>query len=236
MPMPTDFAALSDEQIAGLDASLAGQEQDKWQPFYDDRDKACPFFVPHPDENLVQWVSAGQIEPGRALDLGCGNGRNALYLANRGFSVEGVDYSASAVAWSRERVAQAGAPVSIVQRSVFELDLPPASYDLVYDSGCFHHIPPHRRHPYVRLVANALKPGGAFGLVCFKPEGGSGYSDEDVYRHRSLGGGLGYIEQQLREIWSGPLRIDVLRPMEESPPASGVFGRRFLWCLLARKA
>ena len=50
-----------------------------------------------------------------------------------------------------------------------------------------------------RFVANALKPGGYFGLVCFAPEGGSGYTDEEAYERGSLGGGLGYTESALRE-------------------------------------
>jgi len=61
----------------------------------------------------------------------------------------------------------------------------------------------------VDQAVNALKPGGWFGLACFRPEGGSGYSDNDVYVHRSLGGGLGYAEERLRDMWSGRLRVSV---------------------------
>jgi len=228
--MPTD------DSLAKLDALLAGTESQRWDAFYADRAKPCPFFGTAPDESLVEWVSRGLVAPGKAIDLGCGNARNAIFLARHGFAVEGVDYSAAAVEWAGERIRQAGVAVTLRHQSVFELALAPGTCDLVYDSGCFHHVPPHRRQSYVALVADALKPGGCFGLTCFRPEGGSGYSDDEVYERRSMGGGLGYEQARLREIWcSNGLEISVLRQMQELPSGSNSFGKSFLWVLLARK-
>jgi hypothetical protein len=85
-----------------------------------------------------------------------------------------------------------------------------------YDSGCFHHLPPHRRKDYAELVGSALKPGGSYGLVCFRPEGGSGYTDQQVYERASLGGGLGYSEDRLRALWdTAPFSLRVLRQMKK---------------------
>jgi hypothetical protein len=67
------------------------------------------------------------------------------------------------------------------------------------------------------------------------PRGGSGLTDEEVYERRTLGGGLGYEEQRLREIWSDRLDIAVLRRMREQGANSGLFGKDFLWALLAIK-
>jgi len=74
-------------------------------------------------------------------------------------------------------------------------------------------LAPHCRTQYVALVVGALKPGGWFDLACFRPEGGSGYDDDEVYQRGSLGGGLGYTEAQLRDVWSSELQIRFLRPM-----------------------
>jgi SAM-dependent methyltransferase len=224
-----------EHELAELDGLLPGQSREAWQAFYLDRAKPCPFFVASPDESLAQWVTEGVVRPGRALDLGCGHGRNAVYLASRGFTVDAVDYSESAVAWARERVEAADAAVTLACRSVFDGGFESSAYDLVYDSGCFHHIAPHRRRQYVELVADALKPDGWFGLACFRPEGGSGYSDDEVYERRSLGGGLGYSEARLREVWGEHFGIRFLRPMIEQAPGSAVFGKNFLWALLAQK-
>ncbi|MDP3086435.1 MAG: class I SAM-dependent methyltransferase [Rubrivivax sp.] len=233
---PAQALRLDDRRLAELDALLAGRQQDWWDAFYQDRAKPCPIFGTSPDESLATWVVDGLLPPGRALDLGCGNARNAIFLASHGFAVEAVDYSRTAIDWARQRVAQAGADVRLRQQSVFELDLQPGSHELIYDSGCFHHIAPHRRSRYVELVVNALAPGGWFGLVCFRPDGGSGYSDDEVYERRSLGGGLGYTEQRLREIWGGGLQVHSIRQMNTPSPASGLFGAPFLWTMLARKA
>lgn len=230
------FDNATEETLAGLDALLAGHASAWWDAFYDNRAKPCPFFGTFPDESLAKWVDEGLVRPGKALDLGCGNARNAIFLASSGFATEAVDYSGTAIDWARERASQAGVDILLRHQSVFELQLEAGSYDLVYDSGCFHHIPPHRRNSYVALVSRALKPGGSFGLTCFAPEAGSGYSDQEVYERRSMGGGLGYTEQRLREIWSGALRVRALRRMNKPGAGSSLFGEPFLWALLAQKA
>jgi len=233
--MTNGYAGSNDSELTQLDAMLAARESPWWDSFYHDRAKPCPFFTASPCESLAQWVGDGTIPPGRAIDLGCGSGRNAIFLARQGFSVEAVDYSKTAIAWAQDRVAEAGVDVSLRCENVFDLKLGAGSYDLVYDSGCFHHIAPHRRDSYVELVVNALKPGGWFGLTCFRPEGGSGYSDEEVYRRGSLGGGLGYTEERLREIWSRGLKVRHLRQMNKQSAESDLFGESFLWVLLAQR-
>lgn len=232
--MIADFARLTEPERCNLDALLDSRAGIWWDKFYSDRSKPCPFFVRHPDESLAQYVYDGLIQPGRAIDMGCGNGRNSIFLARHGFSVEAVDYSKAAIEWARELAEEAGVSISLKQASVFDLDLQAATYDLVYDSGCFHHIPPHRRTQYVELIIGALRPGGWLCLTCFRPEGGSGYSDADVYERRSLGGGLGYTDERLREIWS-ELRIHCLRGMNAQDASSELFGESFLWTLCAQK-
>jgi len=233
--MANEFIYADDDVLAMLDALLASRGSDWWDGFYDDRAKPCPFFIDAPDENLAQWVGNAQPGTGRALDLGCGNARNAIFLARQGFAVEAVDYSQTAIDWASERVAEAGVAVQLRCQSVFDLKIETGGYDLVYDSGCFHHLPPHRRHSYVERVTRALKPGGWFGLTCFRPEGGSGLSDYEVYERRTLGGGLGYTEERLREIWSHGLDVRVVRQMKKPDAGAGLFGEDFLWVLLAQK-
>jgi len=223
-----------------VDALLEDRGGDWWSAFFADRarDSAnpCPFLVDWPDESLVAWFSQGLLAPGRVLELGCGNGRNAVHLASLGCTVDAVDFSERAVEWTQQRARLAGAAVAVQCCSIFDATFSDGSYDLVYDSGCFHHLPPHRRKDYVDLVDRALKPGGSYGLVCFRPEGGSGYPDEQVYQRASLGGGLGYSEDALRALWDhAPFRVRELRQMRETDITDQCFGQGFLWVLLASR-
>jgi SAM-dependent methyltransferase len=225
----------TEDVLVMLDELLADQGGSWWNEFYADRARPIPFFVEWPDENLAEWFGQGRLGPARVLELGCGNGRNAVYLAGQGCHVDAVDFSAEAIGWARERAAAAGAPVSFQCCSIFDASFADGSCDLVYDSGCFHQLPPHRRKDYVELVLRALKPGGSFGLVCFRPEGGSGLSDQEVYQKRGLGGGLGYSQERLRAVCAGRLEVMQLRPMIKPAEQEKRFGEDFLWVLLARK-
>jgi SAM-dependent methyltransferase len=89
--------------------------------------------------------------------------------------------------------------------SAFELRVV-EEYDFVYDSGCLHHIWPHRRIEYIEMLHNALKPGAYFGLTCFAPGfaeigGALETSDWDIYREWSMKGGLTYSEAQLKNLF-----------------------------------
>jgi SAM-dependent methyltransferase len=209
-----------------------------WDSFYADRSRPVPFFAGKPDENLVSYLDRGLIpEGGRALDLGCGPGRNALYLASRRFTVDAVDISPAAVEWAGERAREAGVEVRFHRGDAFALagrELA-GPYDLVYDSGCFHHLPPHRRISHLALLDQVLAPGGHFALACFAAGGmGSEVSDADLYRQSALHGGLAYTDDQLRTIF-GHLKEVEVRRMRDEPEGSGAFGEDFLWTALFRR-
>ncbi|OIN66114.1 SAM-dependent methyltransferase [Exiguobacterium sp. KRL4] len=208
-----------------------------WDNFYEDRTKRIPFFVDKPDENLVRYVEQQQIPIDRALELGSGPGRNALYLAERGSQVDAIDLAQTSIDWANERANERQLDIRFRQGNLFELSIEDGAYDFVYDSGCFHHIAPHRRNDYIRVVTDALRPGGCFALTCFVEGGqygGSDMTDWDVYRQRSLQSGLGFTEDKLRSIFD---TFDVLeiRLMQEAAPTDPVFGLSGLWTALFQK-
>jgi len=208
-----------------------------WDGFYADRDRAVPFFVAKPDEHLVSYLDRGLIAPGRVLDLGCGPGRNALYLASLGFAVDAVDLSPAAIAWAEERAREAGARVAFHCGDAFALagDALSGPYDLIHDSGCFHHLPPHRRISYLTLLDRLLAPGGHLSLTCFAAgEMGSELPDVEFYRQSRLHGGLAYNPESLRRIFSDLTEVE-LRRMHDEPPESPYFGEAFLWTALFRR-
>src|SRR5579859_3881004 len=96
--MPDQFIRTTDDVLTMLDGLLA-QTSDRawWDEFFADRSRRCPFLVDWPDESLAGWFGDGLLTPGRVLELGCGNGRNAAYLASLGCRVDAVDFSAQAI-------------------------------------------------------------------------------------------------------------------------------------------
>ncbi|WP_407839314.1 class I SAM-dependent methyltransferase [Streptomyces sp. DSM 116496] len=209
-----------------------------WDGFYADRARPVPFFAAKPDENLVSCLDRGLVPAGgRALDLGCGPGRNALHLAARGFEVDAVDLSPTALAWAEERARAAGARVRFHQGDAFGAAGAGlvGPYDLIYDSGCFHHLPPHRRVSYLDLLDRLLAPGGRFALTCFASGAmGSELSDAEFYGRARLEGGLAYTPEALRWVFDGLTEVE-LRRMNDEPEASGSFGEAFLWTALFRR-
>ena len=91
----------------------------------------------HDDRTPLDVVvrAAGALEPGRALDLACGTGRHALYLAQRGWRVTALDASAVAIGILRERAQALGVEVDarVADLEAPEFEIEPAAYDLICD-------------------------------------------------------------------------------------------------------
>jgi len=105
--------------------------------------------------------------PGRALDLGCGTGTDALYLASQGWHVVGVDFVPEAIGTAGSRAAAAGSSASFVVGDVTRLRQAGVASDfsLVIDIGCYHAIPAGRRDSYAAEVAAVTAPGADLYLA-----------------------------------------------------------------------
>ncbi len=104
--------------------------------------------------------------PGRAIDIGCGTGTNAITMAQHGWQVLGIDFSGLAIRRARRKAAHAGVEVELRRGDVAHLDLDQI-YDLALDIGCFHAVPDTDRPGYARAVSRALVPGGTYLLYSF---------------------------------------------------------------------
>lgn len=124
--------------------------------------------VPPPE--LVAVVEGPEaLEPGRALDLGCGTGTNAIYLARHGWDVTAVDLVGRPLRAARQKAAAAGATPRFVKGDVTRLPELGVSdgYGLLFDLGCFHGLPPARRDAYAAGVTAAAAPGAVLLLYGF---------------------------------------------------------------------
>ena len=215
-----------DDLLKMMDQLLKEQSRFDWDQFYMNRDRNVPFFSNKPDENIVEYFKKGLFFSGsKVLELGCGPGRNALFFAEKGCQVDAVDSSEESLKWGRERSKESGLAINFIHNDIFDLAIKEGSYDIVYDSGCFHHIAPHRRNSYNDLITSALKTDGSFGITCFVENGkygGATLTDWDVYRGWSLKGGLGFTEQKLRDIFKNLEEIEI-RKMRQMDSRDNVF-------------
>ena len=118
-----------------------------------------------PPAELAAAVAAGLLPPGgTALDVGCGAGCEALYLASLGFEVVGVDASTEALAIARRRSEEAGLSIDWRLGDVADLPVASETVDLVIDRGCLHVVDRARRGAYAAEVARVLRPGGVLFL------------------------------------------------------------------------
>lgn len=107
----------------------------------------------------------------RAIDLGCGEGRDAIHLALHGLEVTGVDLSPAGLAKARRWAAAAGASIRTVEADLNAYRLDDAPYDLVHASGSLTFLAPERRHDAFADYRRATHPGGlnAFNVFVEKP-------------------------------------------------------------------
>jgi GrpB-like predicted nucleotidyltransferase (UPF0157 family)/SAM-dependent methyltransferase len=110
--------------------------------------------------------------PARMLELGCGNGQSSFLLAGKGYRVHGIDISATAVAWARERFAAAGLRGSFHQGTVCRMPVfDDDSFDIVFDGSCLHCLIGSDRALCLAEIRRILRPDGVFVVssMCGEP-------------------------------------------------------------------
>ena len=119
---------------------------------------------------LVEMVQTGDLLPGRAIDLGCGEGDNAIFLAEHGFQVTAVDFAPSAIAKARAKANDAGVDVDFVIDDITTLATVSGTFDILVDYGTFDDLSTRQRAAYVDRAMSLAKPGSKFLLWCFEWE------------------------------------------------------------------
>lgn len=112
------------------------------------------------DGNLIDVLARYDISPCKALDVGCGTGENAIWLARNGFDVVACDLAPTAIV-KAEAKADAGLHIRFQAADFLSDPIPGAPFGFVFDRGCLHCMPDEAsRHGFVEKAARLLAEGG----------------------------------------------------------------------------
>jgi SAM-dependent methyltransferase len=137
---------------------VAEVDRQGWDDRYDGEEL---IFTADPSRFLGPELAG--LTPGRALDLGSGEGRNALWLAEQGWAVTGVDFSSVGIAKADRLARQRGLAVDWVVADLRSFQPPASTFDLVIQF--FMHFPAPERRALLRRAVDALRPGGVILVV-----------------------------------------------------------------------
>lgn len=137
---------------------MESTEQAAWNQRY-----SGPDLVWGAGPNRFAAEELAALTPGRAIDLGAGEGRNAIWLAERGWRATGVDFSAAGLARAARLAAERGVDVDWVQADLLDYQPAPGSYDLVLIA--YLHLPPSALARVFRAAAAAVAPGGTLLVI-----------------------------------------------------------------------
>jgi cyclopropane fatty-acyl-phospholipid synthase-like methyltransferase len=126
----------------------------------------APWDITGPQPAFAELEEAGAIS-GSVLDVGCGTGEHAFYLAAHGHEVWGFDFVPVAIERALAKARERGLGVHFQVADALELDRLGRTFDTAIDSGLFHVFSDEQRPVYVRGLTTVLPPGGTFHMLCF---------------------------------------------------------------------
>lgn len=166
--LATEPAAAADQQLAVVRRMLRART-DGWRVMFNMiYAHANPGFSVQPNAALVEAVK--QSKPGRALDVGMGQGRNSVFLALKGWDVTGFDISDEGLNVARKNAVRAGVKINAVLQSNDEFDFGSARWDLIVVT---YEPVPLADAGYVRRLGESLRPGGLIVIESFASDSSS---------------------------------------------------------------
>jgi methyl halide transferase len=146
------------------------RDRASWDQRY--ADDALPWDSGEPDLHLRGVVEEHSVKTGKALEIGCGTGTNAIWLAERGFEVTGLDLSHNAIARAEAKAKAAGVNCHFFAADFLADQIPGAPYDFVYDRGCFHVFDSdEERSRFASRVGELLAPEGIWHSLIGSTDG-----------------------------------------------------------------
>ncbi len=157
-----------------------------------------PWDIGRPQGEIIRIAEDGEIK-GAVLDAGCGTGENALFLANLGYEVTGIDAAGGAIRKANEKSLERRVPVVFLEWDALKISGLGKRFDTVIDCGLFHVFSDEERPLYVEGLGSILSPGGILRMLCFSEMEPGDWGPRRV------------TQREIREAFARGWRVDSIR-------------------------
>ncbi len=185
-----------------------------------------------PPAELIELVETGKIKPCKVLDVGCGEGFYAIYLASKGFDVLCIDISEKAIKYAKENAKKAGVNIRFKVMDLRDLPELKGKFNFVLEWAILHGIAFEERQKHIENVNNLLNENGKYFSVCFNIQDvkftGPGKRIRIVPEGRKISSGMkmyfSFLDE-LKELFGPNFKIIESKVFEK--PGAG--GRLNIW-------
>ncbi len=175
-----------------------------------------PWDIGKPQPEIVRLAETGEIR-GSVIDVGCGTGENALFLAGLGHEVWGVDSSTLAIRKAKAKLKERGVKANFLKHNALELQTLKHKFDSAIDSGLFHVFEDDERKLFAMSLASVLKPGGVYFMMCFSEK-----------EPADWGGPRRVTQREIRDSFSSGWNVNYIREARFGTNMHDIGGRAWL--------
>lgn len=167
-----------------------------------------PWDIGRPQKEIIHLAEEGEIS-GKVLDVGCGTGENALYLASLDLKVWGIDGAPIAIKKAKEKAKKRGITINFLVSDALKLQLLQNKFDTIIDCGLFHVFSDEERPIFAASVSSVLYPGGNYLMLSFSEHEPGSYGPRRVTQaeiRTTFGKGwkINYIREAIFETTFSP--------------------------------
>jgi 2-polyprenyl-3-methyl-5-hydroxy-6-metoxy-1,4-benzoquinol methylase len=202
--------------------------QNTWEEFYNKIPLEKISWQKVQSDYFSNIINSDKVNPGTALDLGCGTGIKSIFLTQRGFEVTGVDISKTAIDYANKNAQKADVKINFIAADATDLSfLDDKKFDLILDWANLHGIEKEKRKQYIQEIVNHTKKGSKLILRCF---GRKKENKEAVTR--PMGVISLFTKAELEQLYSKYFKI--LETSTSNPPNKNAPGKFFHEFLMER--
>lgn len=200
-----------------------------WEKIYNDTPVDKIPWRSAPATWFYQLVDNGDIKASKVLELGCGTGEKAIYLTKKGFNVDAIDISETAIAYARSLADKEEIKINLHAKDATDLSfLKDCKFDFVLDFANLHGIVREKQKAYAQEIIKHTKTGGLFYLRCFSKR--TPDRNDDFFNDRLLGGfKVWYFsEEDISTLFSSAFKILKRNKEDYKTPVMDIYFDEYL--------